>query len=173
LEQAGEQVLEQAGEQIAEQALAQTGEQALATGVAEGVGTTVAAEAGVGAMGAMAGAAAIVPYIGAAIAIGSMLGAFKDGGKVPKAPCPPKPPHPPVQDLRKKGGKVKGRWKENKDTHPALLVPGEHVLNAEASKLVGHDSLEALNREGLRLRAEGKTPKEIRRGRWERRKGKR
>lgn len=46
---------------------------------------------------------------------------------------------------------------------PAHLLP-------DGAALAGHNTLEALNREGLKLRAQGKTPKDIRREKWARHK---
>ncbi|MDR1662154.1 MAG: hypothetical protein LBR95_06990 [Azoarcus sp.] len=124
--------------------LAAAGEAGAGLAAAEGA-------AGASAMtGALGAASAAMPWVGAAVALGSALGLFSEGGK--------------VKDLREKGGDVPGQWTENKDIVPALLVPEEHVINAEASALAGHDRLEALNRKGLQLRQQGKTPQKIRRG---------
>ena len=45
---------------------------------------------------------------------------------------------------------------------PALLTEDEHVVNAEAAAMIGHDKLEALNKKGLAMRAKGYTPGRIR-----------
>lgn len=79
--------------------------------------------------------------------MGSLLGAWKDGGR--------------VRDLRA-GGRVPGQWEGNTDNVPALLTEGEHVINAEAAKKVGHETLQKMNREGLELRHKGHTPRTIR-----------
>jgi hypothetical protein len=120
----------------------------LETAAATELGTAAVAEGGAGALtGALGAASAAMPWVGAAVALGSALGLFSEGGK--------------VSDLRQKGGDVPGKWRENKDTVPALLVPDEYVVNAEAAALAGHDRLEALNRKGLQLRRQGKTPARI------------
>ena len=66
-----------------------------------------------------------------------------------------------VQDIRQ-GGKVPGEWQGNTDSVPALLTEDEHVVNAEAAAMIGHDKLEALNKQGLAMRAKGYTPGRIR-----------
>lgn len=107
------------------------------------VAITGAAGAGAGAMAAVGAA---LPWVGAAAAVGSLLGIFKDGGR--------------VGDYDN-GGKVPGQWQGNTDTVPALLTEDEHVINAEAAKLIGHDKLEKLNKRGLQQRKKGKTPASI------------
>ena len=111
---------------------------------ATGAALTGTASAGAGAM-ATIGAA--LPWVGAAVAVGSLLGLFKDGGR--------------VGDYEN-GGKVPGKWQGNTDTVPALLTEQEHVVNAEAAKMIGHDKLEKLNKKGLEQRKKGKSPDKVR-----------
>lgn len=131
----------------------------------------VAGSTGLGAAGAALGAA--MPWVGAAMAVGSLLELWADGGKVgtqAKEPASDAEAHAMfsqafnngnVNDLRE-GGKVPGEWTENKDTVPALLVEEEFVLPAEAAALVGERDLEKLRGYGLKLRARGETPSTIR-----------
>jgi hypothetical protein len=115
---------------------------------ASAAGTAAATAEGASALtGALGAASTAIPWIGAAAALGQAFGLFNEGGK--------------VSDLREKGGDVPGQWRENKDTVPALLVPEEYVVNAEAAALAGHDRLEALNRKGMQLRRQGKEPARI------------
>lgn len=145
--------------------------EAAAGAAAEAGGSALAS--GLGAAGSAIGAA--MPWIGAAMAVGSLLELWADGGEVgtqKEAPMTDEEARAAfsrafnddqVNDLRA-GDKVPGQWTENKDTVPALLVPEEVVLNAEAAALAGDKQLEELNRKGLKLRARGVTPNEIRRG---------
>ena len=55
-----------------------------------------------------------------------------------------------------------GEWQGNTDNVPALLTEDEHVVNAEAAAMIGHDKLEELNKQGLAMRAKGYTPGRIR-----------
>ncbi len=150
----------------AEAAAAEAGTGALAeagTGALAEAGTGALAEAGTGALaeggtslltagGAGSAAMAALPWVGAAYGVGKLLELWADGGEVGT--------QTKVHDLRA-GAKVPGNWTENRDTVPAMLVEEEHVLNAEASKLVGHDDLDKLNAEGLKLRKQGQTPDTI------------
>jgi len=130
--------------------------------VAGGIGAeaagTLAAEAAAGAVGegvatsaltsGLGAVATALPWVAGAYGIGSLLGLFNEGGK--------------VADLRETGGQVPGTWQENKDTVPALLVPEEGVLNAEATAMIGgKPALDKLNAKGLKLRKKGVTPPEI------------
>lgn len=163
-------------------AATEAGATAATTAAAEGAAAGASAAAGgLGAAGAAIGAA--MPWVGAAMAVGSLLELWADGGEVgsqQEAPMTDEEArsafsrafnNDQVNDLRE-GDKVPGRWTENKDTVPALLVPEEVVLNAEAAALAGDKQLEDLNREGLRLREEGITPHQIRQGYGLRRKQK-
>lgn len=126
---------------------------AAASGAGAAAGSTAAGAgaAGAGAAGgAMATVGAALPWVGAAYAVGSLLELWKDGGEVGTQ----------VQDLRD-GDKVPGKWEGNTDNVPALLTEGEHVINAEAAKAIGHATLERANNKGLALRKHGKTPKTI------------
>lgn len=167
---------------------------AAATSVADSALTTAATEAGTAAATEAAGAAVTeaggsalmsglgaagtaistaMPWVGAAMAVGSLLELWADGGKVgtqAKEPASDAEAHAmfsrafndgSVSDLRG-GGKVPGDWAENKDTVPALLVEEEFVLPAEAAALVGERDLERLRGYGLKLRARGETPDTIR-----------
>jgi len=125
--------------------------------------------AGLGTAGAAVGAA--MPWVGAAMVAGSLLDLWNAGGEVgtqnegmseeeaadrfAKADQ-----NGTIQDIRK-GGKVPGEWKGNTDNVPALLTEDEHVINAEAAAMVGHDKLEQLNKQGLSLRKQGYTPGRI------------
>ena len=119
-------------------------------------------------MGALSTA---LPWVGAAYAVGSLLELWNKGGEVgtqkseaeAEAQFAAAEQSGGVQDIRA-GGKVPGEWQGNTDNVPALLTEEEHVLNAEASALVGHDELEGLNKKGLALRAKGYTPGRIRAG---------
>lgn len=145
--------------------------EAVTGAVAESAGSTLASS--LGAASSAIGAA--MPWVGAAMAVGSLLELWADGGEVGTQKGEPMTDEEAwaafsrafnsdqVSDLRT-GNKVPGRWTENKDTVPALLVPEEVVLNAEAAALAGDNQLEELNREGLKLRARGVTPNEIRQG---------
>ena len=125
--------------------------------------------AGLGTAGAAVGAA--MPWVGAAMVAGSLLDLWNAGGEVgtqnegmsedeaadrfAKADQ-----NGTIQDIRH-GGKVPGEWKGNTDNVPALLTEDEHVINAEAAAMVGHDKLEQLNKQGLALRKKGYTPGRI------------
>lgn len=149
---------------------AATGAGTLAGGastLAGGAGTAGAA-AGAGAMGAIGAA---LPWVGAAYAVGSLLDWWNEGGKVGTQNAGMSEQEAmqrfeqadvtgTLADLRA-GGKVPGEWTENRDTVPAMLVEEEQVLNAEASKLLGDKGAEKLNKKGLELRKQGKTPKQI------------
>lgn len=114
-------------------------EAAGAASAAEGVAAGTAA-AGAGTSAAMAASAAM-PWIGAGLAVASLLGAdlFADGGSVKR------------KDMRA-GGDVSGPGTGTSDSIPAHLSDGEYVLNAEAVRLVGEDKLDAINGAGLAAR---------------------
>lgn len=119
-----------------------------AAGAASAAGATGAAAGGLGAAGAALGAA--MPWVGAAMVAGSLLGVFADGGE--------------VSDFREEGGRVDGPGSHTDDLVPALLSDEEHVMNGEAAAMVGHDKLEALNKQGLALRKKGYTLGQIKAG---------
>lgn len=126
-----------------------TGGDALGTLIAGNAGNWGASAAGAGAGATALGAiGTALPWVGAAATIGSLLELWADGGEVG------------TQDIRS-GGEVPGEWSGAKDDVPALLTKGEHVLNPEAAKLVGHSTLEKANKKGLALRDQGKPPSEI------------
>ena len=150
---------------------AATGAGTLAGGastLASGAGTAGAAAAG---GGAMATIGAALPWVGAAYAVGSLLDWWNDGGKVGTQNQGMSEQEAmqrfeqaevtgTLADLRA-GGRAPGEWVENRDTVPAMLVSGEQVLNSEASKLIGDKGAAKLNKKGLELRKQGKTPKQI------------
>lgn len=161
---------EKAGEAVATKALeagATEAAKGAAGSVLSGGGSALAGGAGA-AMGALSTA---LPWVGAAYAVGSLLELWNKGGEVgtqkseaeAEAQFAAAEQSGGVQDIRA-GGKVPGEWQGNTDNVPALLTEEEHVLNAEASALVGHDRLEGLNKKGLALRAKGYTPGRIRAG---------
>lgn len=115
---------------------------------AAGAAGAGAAAGGLGAAGAALGAA--MPWVGAAMVAGSLLGVFADGGE--------------VSDFREEGGRVDGPGSHTDDLVPALLSDEEHVINGEAAAMVGHDKLEALNKQGLALRKKGYTLGQIKAG---------
>lgn len=145
-------------------------------GAGTAAGTTAAAGTAAGAASAGAGAMATVgaalPWVGAAIGVGSLLGLFKDGGKVQTyadgGEASPDDEYsrafntePEVLDYDD-GAKVPGEWQGNTDKVPALLTETEGVLNAEAMALGGEEVMESLNAEGLKMRRKGFTPDDIR-----------
>ena len=168
----------------AESAAASAATDAAATAAATEAGTaaatTAAAEAGTAAAGSglmaglgTAGAAvgAAMPWVGAAMVAGSLLDLWNAGGEVgtqnegmseeeAAARFAKADQNGTIQDIRK-GGKVPGEWKGNTDNVPALLTEDEHVINAEAAAMIGHDKLEQLNKQGLSLRKQGYTPGRI------------
>lgn len=127
----------------------------LGAGLSAGAGATAggvaAGAAGAGASALTTGLGAVataLPWVGAAVGIGSLLGLFKDGGEVNALGSK-------ARDLRN-GGKVNGPGDHTADLVPALLSDQENVINAEAAVLVGHDTLNRLNKKGLALRHQGK-----------------
>ena len=146
---------------------AATGAGTLAGGastIAGGAGTAGAA-AGAGAMGAIGAA---LPWVGAAYAVGSLLDWWNEGGEVgtqnkgvSEQDAMRRFQTGNVKDLRS-GAPVSGKWRGNTDNVPAMLTEGEHVINAEAAKAIGHNTLEQLNKKGLEMRKQGLTPDSIR-----------
>lgn len=184
---AGSAAADAAATSVADSALTTAATEAGAAAATEAASAAVA-EAGGSALASGLGAAgtaisAAMPWVGAAMAVGSLLELWADGGKVgtqKKEPANDAEAHAmfsqafndgEVSDLRG-GGKVPGEWTENKDTVPALLVEEEVVLNSEAAALAGDEQLERLNAAGLKLREQGVTPKQIRQGYGLRRKHK-
>lgn len=163
-ETVGQAVTEQAGqlatEKAGELATQKVGE-AVAGSVMEGAGSTALGSA----MGAIGTA---MPWIGAAYAVGSLLGAWADGGEIesPKdefarAWNDDAPADSPTMDGRD-GGDVEGPGSHTDDIVPALLSNGEGVLNGEAMALGGKEVMEELNAQGLALRKRGISPDQIR-----------
>lgn len=93
-----------------------------------------AAASGLG-MGATLGAA--MPYVGAAMMLGSALGLFADGGEVTPG------------SNGAQGGKVDGPGGPKDDMVPALLSDGEFVLPVGTVKKYGLAKLEKMRQEGL------------------------
>lgn len=145
-----------------------SGAGALGTGAAAGGSTALASGAGAAgataAGGALAAAGAALPWVGAAYAVGSLLELWADGGKVgtqrDEDTFAQAWQAGEAEDLRA-GGAVPGEWQGNTDNVPALLTEGEHVINAEAAKAIGHGTLAQLNKKGLAMRKQGKTPETI------------
>lgn len=115
---------------------------------------TVATEVGAAgsAMGAGAAIGAALPWVGLAVAAGSALGLFADGGAVE---CEYIPADNTKRKDMTRGGKVKGPGTGTSDSIPARLSDGEYVLNAETVKMVGVPALEKLNNAGLEKRYGG------------------
>lgn len=139
-----------------------------------GAGTTTALATGTASAGAgaMATVGAALPWVGAAIGVASLLGLFKDGGKVQSyantgEASPPDEysrafnDEPDVLDYND-GAKVPGEWQGNTDKVPALLTEEEYVLPAESVALIGDEQLEQIRQKGLQMRRKGLTPGDIR-----------
>lgn len=112
-----------------------------ATAEALGAGTAAAGEAAAVASPALSAVSAAIPWIGAAVAVGSMFDLFADGGEVNR-------------DDMTRGGEVDGPGTETSDDVPAWLSDGEYVLNAEAVQMVGKDKLDRINEAGLAKRGD-------------------
>ena len=177
-QKAGEVAAQKAGEAVAEKAVeagAQKAVETAATTAVTDVATTAAAVPGgasalAGGAGAALGAAsAALPWVGAAYGVGKLLELWNSGGQVGTQMSDEEAAAKyseawnsgDVQDIRQ-GGKVPGEWQGNTDNVPALLTEDEHVVNAEAAAMIGHDKLEELNKQGLAMRAKGYTPGRIR-----------
>lgn len=111
-----------------------------ATAEALGAGTAAAGEAAAAASPALSAISTAIPWIGAAIAVGSMFDLFADGGE--------------VRDDMTMGGEVDGPGTKTSDDVPAWLSDGEYVLNAEAVQMVGKDELDRINEAGLAKRGD-------------------
>ena len=177
-QKAGEVAAQKAGEAVAEKAVeagAQKAVETAATTAVTDVATTAAAVPGgasalAGGAGAALGAAsAALPWVGAAYGVGKLLELWNSGGQVGTQMSDEEAAAKyseawnsgDVQDIRQ-GGKVPGECQGNTDNVAALLTEEEHVVNAEAAAMIGHDKLEALNKKGLAMRAKGYTPGRIR-----------
>lgn len=180
---AGQAATQAAGDAAAaaatDKAVEAAGEVALEKGAEAAAGSAVEAGASSalagGAGAAMGAVSTALPWVGAAYAAGKLLDMWNSGGEVgtqhqgmteaeAEARFAAAEKDGNVQDIRE-GGKVPGEWKGNTDNVPALLTEDEHVVNAEAAAMIGHDKLEELNKKGLALRAKGYTPGRIRAGR--------
>lgn len=118
---------------------------ALTTGATAAAGETAGAVGG-SALGAGAGAAlgaisTVAPYVGAAIALGSALGWFADGGQATRGITP--------GAHGAKGGEVDGPGGPKDDLIPAMLSDGEFVLPIGTVKKYGLAKLEKMRQEGL------------------------
>ncbi len=172
-QKAGEVAAQKAGEAVAEKAVeagAQKAVETAATTAATNAAVPGGASALAGGAGAALGAAsAALPWVGAAYGVGKLLELWNSGGQVGTQMSDEEAAAKyseawnsgDVQDIRQ-GGKVPGEWQGNTDNVPALLTEDEHVVNAEAAAMIGHDKLEALNKQGLAMRAKGYTPGRIR-----------
>ena len=172
-QKAGEVAAQKAGEAVAEKAVeagAQKAVETAATTAATNAAVPGGASALAGGAGAALGAAsAALPWVGAAYGVGKLLELWNSGGQVGTQMSDEEAAAKyseawnsgDVQDIRQ-GGKVPGEWQGNTDNVPALLTEDEHVVNAEAAAMIGHDKLEALNKKGLAMRAKGYTPGRIR-----------
>ena len=180
-QKAGEVAAQKAGEAVAEKAVeagAQKAVETAATTAVTDVATTAATNTAVsggasalagGAGAALGAASAALPWVGAAYGVGKLLELWNSGGQVGTQMSDEEAAAKyseawnsgDVQDIRQ-GGKVPGEWQGNTDNVPALLTEDEHVVNAEAAAMIGHDKLEALNKQGLAMRAKGYTPGRIR-----------
>ena len=168
-QKAGEVAAQEAGEVAAQKAGEAVAEKAVEAGAQKAV-ETAATDALAGGAGAALGAAsAALPWVGAAYGVGKLLELWNSGGQVGTQMSDEEAAAKyseawnsgDVQDIRQ-GGKVPGEWQGNTDNVPALLTEDEHVVNAEAAAMIGHDKLEALNKQGLAMRAKGYTPGRIR-----------
>ena len=184
-QKAGEAVAEKAVEAGAQKAVETAATDAATTAVTDAAttavtdaATTAATDAAVsggasalagGAGAALGAASAALPWVGAAYGVGKLLELWNSGGQVGTQMSDEEAAAKyseawnsgDVQDIRR-GGKVPGEWQGNTDNVPALLTEDEHVVNAEAAAMIGHDKLEALNKQGLAMRAKGYTPGRIR-----------
>ena len=172
-QKAGEVAAQKAGEAVAEKAVeagAQKAVETAATTAATNAAVPGGASALAGGAGAALGAAsAALPWVGAAYGVGKLLELWNSGGQVGTQMSDEEAAAKyseawnsgDVQDIRQ-GGKVPGEWQGNTDNVPALLTEDEHVVNAEAAAMIGHDKLEELNKQGLAMRAKGYTPGRIR-----------
>ena len=172
-QKAGEVAAQKVGEAVAEKAVeagAQKAVETAATTAATNTAVSGGASALAGGAGAALGAAsAALPWVGAAYGVGKLLELWNSGGQVGTQMSDEEAAAKyseawnsgDVQDIRQ-GGKVPGEWQGNTDNVPALLTEDEHVVNAEAAAMIGHDKLEELNKQGLAMRAKGYTPGRIR-----------
>ena len=184
-QKAGEVAAQKAGEVVAEKAVEAGAQKAVETAATDAAttavtdaATTAATDAAVsggasalagGAGAALGAASAALPWVGAAYGVGKLLELWNSGGQVGTQMSDEEAAAKyseawnsgDVQDIRQ-GGKVPGEWQGNTDNVPALLTEDEHVVNAEAAAMIGHDKLEALNKQGLAMRAKGYTPGRIR-----------
>ena len=184
-QKAGEVAAQKAGEAVAEKAVEAGAQKAVGTAATDAAttavtdaATTAATDAAVsggasalagGAGAALGAASAALPWVGAAYGVGKLLELWNSGGQVGTQMSDEEAAAKyseawnsgDVQDIRQ-GGKVPGEWQGNTDNVPALLTEDEHGVNAEAAAMIGHDKLEALNKQGLAMRAKGYTPGRIR-----------
>lgn len=129
-----------------------------AEGAGAAAGAVAAEGAGAAAAGSLAGTLGVVgaamPWVGGALALGSALGLFADGGQVkPKQGIGGKTSRGPVQNT--KGGKVSGPGGPKDDMVLARLSPGEFVMPVGAVKKFGLDRLEKMRQAGLEFEQQG------------------
>lgn len=167
---ATEKLGEAAATKATEVAATEIGKNAALNAATPATGSLLSSGAGA-ALGAVGTA---LPWVGAAYAVGNLLDLWNRGGEVGTqnqgvsedeavSRFADAERRGDIKDIRA-GGKVPGEWQGNTDNVPALLTEDEHVVNAEAAALIGHDKLEALNKKGLAMRAKGYTPGRIRAG---------
>ena len=168
-QKAGEVAAQKAGEAVAEKAVEAGAQKAVETAATNAAVPGGASALAGGAGAALGAASAALPWVGAAYGVGKLLELWNSGGQVGTQMSDEEAAAKyseawnsgDVQDIRQ-GGKVPGEWQGNTDNVPALLTEDEHVVNAEAAAMIGHDKLEALNKQGLAMRAKGYTPGRIR-----------
>lgn len=168
-QKAGEVAAQKAGEAVAEKAVEAGAQKAVETAATNAAVPGGASALAGGAGAALGAASAALPWVGAAYGVGKLLELWNSGGQVGTQMSDEEAAAKyseawnsgDVQDIRQ-GGKVPGEWQGNTDNVPALLTEDEHVVNAEAAAMIGHDKLEELNKQGLAMRAKGYTPGRIR-----------
>ena len=127
-------------------AYSKAGMSTIASDISAGAGAEAAADAGAAAAtqgsmtGILSGAAAALPWVAGAYAVGSLLDMFADGGEVKSR----KP--------FTAGGKVNGPGTDTSDSVAAWLSDGEYVLNADAVDMIGKHNLDKINHAGLQRR---------------------
>lgn len=77
---------------------------------------------------------------------------FSDGGEVSEEAYALEGQGAPMDAVFEGTGKVSGPGTTTSDSIPARLSNGEFVLNAEATKMIGLDTLNAINKKGLETR---------------------
>lgn len=133
-----------AGAALADSAATAAAADAAAAGTTAAAGTA----AGAGAAGAAATIGAAMPWVGAALALGSALNLFADGGMVyAKGGVVEGEPEDRVDGEH--GGPVDGPGGPKDDKIPAWLSDGEFVMPVGAVQLFGVHRLEKMRQQGL------------------------